>query len=154
MTLFGSSPVSFWMHFYAIVPIAVSSPRPRHRAGAIGWHPDAKNTAIAVAAFVVANLPLLIVTASLFLARTSSARRSACRASTSSMNPLRYRGSTISSWRRSSFSSDRCRRHVARRPKRSVLPHLHDEPPVRGKLISSRMPVIPPPHLHPGLLSV
>jgi len=74
--LFGLfSAVSFWMHFYAIVPIAVLILHALvTRAGAIRHDIlSARNTAIAVAAFVVASLPLLIVTASLFLARTSSA---------------------------------------------------------------------------------
>ena len=74
--LFGLfSAVSFWMHFYAIVPIAVLILHALvTRAGAIRHDIlSAKNTAIAVAVFAVASLPLLIVTASLFLARTSSA---------------------------------------------------------------------------------
>jgi len=62
--LFGAfSAVAFWMHFYAIVPVAEIRRDPR----------SARNLAIGLGAFIVAALPLLIVTIGLFLIRTSSA---------------------------------------------------------------------------------
>ena len=74
--LFGIfSAVAFWTHFYVAVPIAVLILHALvTSAGRIRSDPrSVKNLAIAVAAFVVASLPLLIVTAGLFLVRTSSA---------------------------------------------------------------------------------
>ncbi|ABN57398.1 glycosyl transferase, family 39 [Methanoculleus marisnigri JR1] len=73
--LFGIfSAVAFWMHFYAIVPVAVLVLHALvARAGEI--RKDARNAsgpALGLVAFVVAALPLLIVTVNLFLARTSS----------------------------------------------------------------------------------
>lgn len=70
--LFGLfSAAAFWMHFYAVVPVAVLILHALvTRAGSIR---DARNPAIALAAFTAASLPLLIVTVDLFLARTSSA---------------------------------------------------------------------------------
>ncbi|WP_292366634.1 MULTISPECIES: glycosyltransferase family 39 protein [unclassified Methanoculleus] len=65
------SAVAFWMHFYAIVPVAVLILHALvTRAGSIR---DVKNPALALGAFTAASLPLLIVTVNLFLARTSSA---------------------------------------------------------------------------------
>ncbi|WP_082122768.1 glycosyltransferase family 39 protein [Methanoculleus sediminis] len=74
--LFGIfSAVAFWMHFYAIVPVAVLVLHALVvRAG--GIRKDARNArgpALGLAAFVVAALPLLIVTFGLFRVRTSSA---------------------------------------------------------------------------------
>lgn len=74
--LFGAfSAVAFWMHFYAIVPVAVLVLHALvARAGEIRKDVrNAKNPALALVAFVVATLPLLIVTINLFLVRTSSA---------------------------------------------------------------------------------
>ncbi len=70
--LFGLfSAVAFWMHFYAIVPVAVLILHALvTRAGSIR---SARNPALSVVAFVAASLPLLIVTFGLFRARTSSA---------------------------------------------------------------------------------
>lgn len=74
--LFGVfSAVAFWMHFYAIVPVAVLI---LHavvtRAETIRRDPrSARNLGIGVVTFIVAALPLLIVTIGLFLIRTSSA---------------------------------------------------------------------------------
>jgi hypothetical protein len=74
--LFGVlSAVAFWMHFYAIVPVAVlifhalvtSASNIRNDVRSV------KNLAFSVIAFVIASLPLLIVTVNLFLVRTSSA---------------------------------------------------------------------------------
>jgi 4-amino-4-deoxy-L-arabinose transferase-like glycosyltransferase len=69
------SAVAFWMHFYAIVPIAVLILHALvTRAGAIRRDPrSARDLGLALAAFIVAALPLLIVTINLFLVRTSSA---------------------------------------------------------------------------------
>ena len=74
--LFGLfSAVAFWMHFYAVVPVAVLVLHALvARAGEIRRDPrSARNLAIGLAAFIVAALPLLIVTIGLFLIRTSSA---------------------------------------------------------------------------------
>ncbi|WP_332449308.1 glycosyltransferase family 39 protein [Methanoculleus sp.] len=74
--LFGVfSAVSFWMHFYAIVPVAVLILHALvTRAGGVLSDPrSARNLALSVVAFVVASLPLLIVTVNLFMVRTSSA---------------------------------------------------------------------------------
>ena len=74
--LFGVfSAVAFWMHFYAIVPVAVLILYALvTHAGAIRSDPrSARNLALSVVAFVVASLPLLIVTVNLFMVRTSSA---------------------------------------------------------------------------------
>ncbi|MGI6022583.1 MAG: glycosyltransferase family 39 protein [Methanoculleus sp.] len=74
--LFGAfSAIAFWMHFYAIVPIAVlilhalvtSADTIRSDLR------NARSLAFAITAFVVVSLPLLIVTINLFLVRTSSA---------------------------------------------------------------------------------
>lgn len=74
--LFGAfSAIAFWMHFYAIVPIAVlilhalvtSADTIRSDLR------NARSLAFAIGAFVVVSLPLLIVTVNLFLVRTSSA---------------------------------------------------------------------------------
>ena len=69
------SAVAFWMHFYAIVPVAVLILHALvTRAGDIRRDlRSARNPAISVVAFVAASLPLLIVTVNLFLVRTSSA---------------------------------------------------------------------------------
>jgi 4-amino-4-deoxy-L-arabinose transferase-like glycosyltransferase len=68
--LFGLfSAVAFWMHFYAIVPVAVLILHALvTRAGDV-----ARNLALALIAFTAASLPLLIVTINLFLVRTASA---------------------------------------------------------------------------------
>ncbi|MCK8519510.1 glycosyltransferase family 39 protein [Methanoculleus sp. 7T] len=74
--LFGVfSAVAFWMHFYAIVPVAVLIFHALvTSAGKIRSDVKcARNLAFSVIAFVVASLPLLIVTVNLFLVRTSSA---------------------------------------------------------------------------------
>ena len=74
--LFGVfSAVAFWMHFYAIVPVAVLILHALvTRAGAIRSDVrSARNLALSVIVFVVASLPLLIVTVNLFMVRTSSA---------------------------------------------------------------------------------
>ncbi|WP_328585625.1 hypothetical protein [Methanoculleus horonobensis] len=74
--LFGLfSAVAFWMHFYAVVPVAVLVLHALvARAGEIRRDPrSARNLAIGLGAFIVAALPLLIVTIGLFLIRTSSA---------------------------------------------------------------------------------
>ncbi|WP_214019873.1 glycosyltransferase family 39 protein [Methanoculleus sp.] len=74
--LFGVfSAVAFWMHFYAIVPVAVLVLHALvTRAGEIRKDVrNARNPALALAVFVVATLPLLIVTMNLFFVRTSSA---------------------------------------------------------------------------------
>jgi len=74
--LFGLfSAVAFWMHFYAIVPVAVLILHALvTRAGDIRRDlRSARNPVISVVAFVAASLPLLIVTVNLFLVRTSSA---------------------------------------------------------------------------------
>ncbi|MDV4343675.1 phospholipid carrier-dependent glycosyltransferase [Methanoculleus sp. YWC-01] len=74
--LFGVfSAAAFWMHFYAVVPVAVLILHALvTRAGEIRKDVrNAKNPALALVAFVVATLPLLIVTVNLFLVRTSSA---------------------------------------------------------------------------------
>ncbi|MDK2890092.1 MAG: hypothetical protein PWR21_724 [Methanoculleus sp.] len=70
--LFGLfSAAAFWMHFYAVVPVAVLILHAlATRAGSIR---EARNPVLALAAFTAATLPLLIVTVNLFLARTSSA---------------------------------------------------------------------------------
>ncbi|MCM2465935.1 glycosyltransferase family 39 protein [Methanoculleus oceani] len=70
--LFGLfSAAAFWMHFYAIVPVAVLILHAlATRAGTIR---SARNPALSAVAFVAASLPLLIVTFGLFRARTSSA---------------------------------------------------------------------------------
>ncbi len=70
--LFGFfSAVAFWMHFYAIVPVAVLILHALvTRAGEIQ---NARNLTLSVVAFVAASLPLLIVTVDLFLVRTASA---------------------------------------------------------------------------------
>ncbi|HOI14000.1 MAG TPA: glycosyltransferase family 39 protein [Methanoculleus sp.] len=65
--LFGVfSAAAFWMHFYAIVPVA-----------ALILHAlvtrSVRAPVLSAAVFVAASLPLLIVTFSLFLVRTSSA---------------------------------------------------------------------------------
>ncbi len=73
--LFGLfSAVAFWMHFYAIVPVSVLILHALvTRAGEIRSDVrNARNLAFSVVAFVVASLPLLIVTVNLFLVRTSS----------------------------------------------------------------------------------
>ena len=69
------SAVAFWMHFYAIVPVAVLILHALvTRAGDIRRDlRSARNPVISVVAFVAASLPLLIVTVNLFLVRTSSA---------------------------------------------------------------------------------
>ncbi|MCK9278517.1 MAG: glycosyltransferase family 39 protein [Methanoculleus sp.] len=74
--LFGVfSAVAFWMHFYAVVPVAVLILHALlTRAGEFRHDiRSAKNLTLSVIAFVVASLPLLIVTVNLFLVRTSSA---------------------------------------------------------------------------------
>jgi 4-amino-4-deoxy-L-arabinose transferase-like glycosyltransferase len=74
--LFGVfSAVAFWMHFYAIVPVAVLILHALvTRAGAIRSDVrSARNPAVGLVVFIVASLPLLIVTVNLFLVRTSSA---------------------------------------------------------------------------------
>jgi len=74
--LFGVfSAVAFWMHFYAIVPVAVLILHALvTRAGEIRRDlRSARNPAIGLAVFIVAALPLLIVTIGLFLIRTASA---------------------------------------------------------------------------------
>ncbi len=74
--LFGVfSAVAFWMHFYAIVPVAVLILHALvTRAPDLRRDPlSTKNVALGLATFVVVTLPLLIVTANLFLVRTSSA---------------------------------------------------------------------------------
>ncbi|SCL75645.1 oligosaccharyl transferase, archaeosortase A system-associated [Methanoculleus chikugoensis] len=73
--LFGFfSAIAFWMHFYAIVPVAVLVLHALvTRVGEI--RKDVRNVRspiLALAAFIVATLPLLIVTFNLFMARTSS----------------------------------------------------------------------------------
>ena len=69
------SAVAFWMHFYAIVPIAVLILHAlvTHAGEIRSDLRSARNVALALATFVVVTLPLLIVTANLFLVRTSSA---------------------------------------------------------------------------------
>lgn len=74
--LFGLfSAIAFWMHFYAIVPVAVFVFHALvTRAGEI--REDVRNVrspVLALAAFIVVTLPLLVVTFNLFLVRTSSA---------------------------------------------------------------------------------
>ncbi|WP_317065042.1 glycosyltransferase family 39 protein [Methanoculleus caldifontis] len=74
--LFGVfSAIAFWMHFYAIVPVAVLVFHALvTRAGEIRRDPrSARKPAMGLAAFIVAALPLLIVTVNLFFVRTSSA---------------------------------------------------------------------------------
>ncbi|MCK9307894.1 MAG: glycosyltransferase family 39 protein [Methanoculleus sp.] len=74
--LFGVfSAVAFWMHFYAIVPVAVLILHALvTRAGEIRSDVrSARNLVLSVVTFVVASLPLLVVTINLFLVRTSSA---------------------------------------------------------------------------------
>jgi Predicted membrane protein len=74
--LFGLfSAVAFWMHFYAIVPVAVLILHALlTRAGEIRSDVrSARNLVLSVVTFVVASLPLLIVTINLFLVRTASA---------------------------------------------------------------------------------
>ena len=74
--LFGIfSAVAFWMHFYVAVPIAILILHALvTSAGRIQSDPgSAKNLVLAVITFVVASLPLLIVTVDLFLVRTSAA---------------------------------------------------------------------------------
>jgi mannosyltransferase len=74
--LFGIfSALAFWMHFYAAVPIAIlilfafaaSAGKIRQDVG------NAKNILLSIGVFAGASLPLLIVTANLFLVRTASA---------------------------------------------------------------------------------
>ncbi len=74
--LFGVfSAIAFWMHFYAFVPIAILILHALvTSAGKIRSDiRSARNLAISIIAFIVASLPLLIVTVNLFLVRTSSA---------------------------------------------------------------------------------
>ena len=74
--LFGVfSAVAFWMHFYAFVPVAVLILHALiTRAGDIRRDVrSARAPALALTAFIVTTLPLLFVTANLFLVRTSSA---------------------------------------------------------------------------------
>ena len=69
------SAVAFWMHFYAIVPVAVLILHALvTRAGDLRIDlRNGKNLALALIAFIIATLPLLIVTVNLFFVRTSSA---------------------------------------------------------------------------------
>ena len=74
--LFGIfSAIAFWMHFYAFVPVAVLVLHALiSRVGEI--RRDLRNVrdiALSIIVFVLATLPLLVVTANLFLVRTSSA---------------------------------------------------------------------------------
>ncbi|MDI6866504.1 glycosyltransferase family 39 protein [Methanoculleus sp.] len=74
--LFGIfSAIAFWTHFYAFVPVAVLVLHALiTQVGEI--HKDlgtARNIALSIVVFIVITLPLLIVTAELFLVRTSSA---------------------------------------------------------------------------------
>ncbi len=74
--LFGVfSAVAFWMHFYAIVPVAVLILHALvTRAGEIRRDlRSAKNPALGLVTFIIVALPLLIVTVGLFFIRTSSA---------------------------------------------------------------------------------
>jgi len=74
--LFGIfSAVIFWMHLYASVSIAVFILHALvTHAGEIRKDlRNARNIALSIIVFIVATLPLLIVTVNLFLARTSSA---------------------------------------------------------------------------------
>jgi len=74
--LFGLfSAVAFWMHFYAIVPVAVLVLHALvARAGEIREDVrNVKDSALALVVFFVATFPLLIVTVNLFLVRTASA---------------------------------------------------------------------------------
>lgn len=74
--LFGVfSAIAFWMHFYAIVPVAVLVLHALvTRAGKIRKDVrNARSPVLALAVFIVATLPLLIVTVTLFMMRTSSA---------------------------------------------------------------------------------
>lgn len=74
--LFGVfSAVAFWMHFYAIVPVAVLILHALvTRAGAIRSNiRNAGHPLLSIIVFAAASLPLLVVTVNLFLVRTSAA---------------------------------------------------------------------------------